>query len=83
MNKLAEYLKKFSSIINSGSEKKKALIVEIKNHIGIELQKDCVEIKNNQAYIVCSPITKNTIFIKKRLILQSLEQRGFHISELR
>lgn len=83
MQKITEYLKRFSIILNSGHQKKTDFISEIKNQIGIDLPKAAIDIKNNIAYIKCSPITRSSILIKKRSILGALEKRQNHISDIR
>ncbi len=83
MEGISEYLKRLSTIIGGGIQKKQALIEEIKTHIGVELSRKAIEIKEVTAVITASPITKNSIFLKKKLILQALEKKGFHFVDIR
>lgn len=83
MEKIADYLKKFSILLNSEYHKRDLVIAEIKNTIGISLDKKTIQIKNMVVSIQTNPITRNSIHIKKRQILKNLAVKGCQLTDIR
>lgn len=76
MFNIAEYLKKFESLGVGERLLKEAIRSSVKEVLGFDLDTKDILIKNGEVVFRVSPAMKNTIFIKKSLILKKMVENG-------
>jgi hypothetical protein len=75
MFNISQYLEKFKNIGQGERFLKEAVVSAIKEGLGISLETKVVSIKNGEVTLKVSPAVKNTIFIKKDLILEKIKEK--------
>ncbi len=84
MENITSFLQKFKKILSSQGAHAYVFIEIVKDELGIKLQKKDVSVRGNVIYVRVSPASKNTIFLKKKKILDLLtEQAGRHVTDIR
>ncbi len=76
MFNIEQYLKKFSSQIQDTFLHKEKVSMAIAEMVGIEISKKEIEIKHNVVLLRTRPIIKNEILLKKKAILEKLQEFG-------
>ena len=71
---LSEYLKKYKDIQQPDKIIKETIISIVQKYIGPKLQKEHIKIKGSVIVIDTESHIKNTLFIKKELILKELNK---------
>lgn len=72
MNPLDSFLEKFKAALSLRPDKK-FILEKIKIITGADLEEKNIEVKDSVLYIQASSIVKNTLFIKKSLILKAFQ----------
>lgn len=84
MENITSFLQKFKKILSSQGAHAYVFIEIVKDELDIKLQKKDVSVRGNVIYVRVSPASKNTIFLKKKKILDLLtEQAGRHVTDIR
>lgn len=74
MFNISQYLERFKNIGQGEKAQKEAVILAIKEVIGIEIEKNAINFKNGELFLKVSPGIKNAIYIKKDLILKKIKE---------
>ena len=84
--KITSYLKKFS-FLNSDNIIKQKIVSIIEYEIGVSIKKENININKNTVFINTHPVIKNSIFLKKQLLLSkikdSLSENGKNVNDIR
>jgi len=84
MFNIQSYLAKFKNIGQEERLQKEAISSSIKEVSNIEIELKNIFVKNGEVNLKISPAMKNTIFIKKDIILAKIKEKGdFRIIDLR
>jgi len=85
MFNISSYLEKFKNIGQDKKLLKETICLTVKEITGVEIEIKNIIIKNGEIIFNVSPAIKNLLFIKKRLILFKIKQKGIseNINELR
>jgi len=76
MFNISDYLEKFSKVVSFGRQQKKEIQNSIEEVLNIKIDTDSIFIKDGLLSLKVSPAIKNTIYIKKALILKKMEEKG-------
>lgn len=71
---LSDFLNVFKHLLSHEEIIREDIIESIKNHTGVSLEKKQLTIKNSVCEINCHPALKNEIFLKKKIIMNSLKE---------
>jgi cell division protein FtsX len=74
MLNISKYLGKFSKVVSDNKEQKNIISEIIKNFVGINIDTEKIEVKENKIKIQTSPAVKNIIFLNKKQILEELNK---------
>lgn len=74
-NQISLFFEKYQHLLSSSSASKDVIIQVLKEKTGIDIDREHIEIRNGTIFIQESPILKNELFIKKRLILKAIADR--------
>jgi len=75
LNSLSVFLNKFKKLTSPNKTTYKVIIEVLYNIIGVKLNKNVFNIKNQILYIKSDSVVKNEIFLHKKQILQILEKK--------
>jgi hypothetical protein len=73
MNNLGDFLDKFKKAFLSSTAQKTAIIAGIKKSAGIQLDPGELEVKDQIVILKTSPVIRNEIFMRKKIIMRELE----------
>jgi hypothetical protein len=76
MENIADYLKKFRTILFKGEESARIVKEEIEKGIGAHLEEKDLEVKSGVVFIKLSGALKSEIFLKKGTLLKNIHDRG-------
>ena len=75
MFNIASYLEKFKNIGQGEKSIKEAILLSIKEVVGIDLESKAILVKNGEVLLKVSPGIKSAIFIKKVEILKRIKDK--------
>ena len=75
MFNIAQYLEKFRNLGGSERDFKKALILAVKEVVGVEIDIKDLLLVSGEVIIKVSPIIKNSIYIKKDKIIKLVQEK--------
>ncbi len=70
---LGDFLQVFKNLLSHEVSLREDIIESITKHIGIEIDKTQLQIKNGTGILTCHPVIKNEILLKKKEIMESLK----------
>jgi len=76
MFNISVYLEKFKNLGQREGLIKNEILFVIKEVVGVDIDPKKIKTKNGGLFLGVSPAIKNTIYIKKDLILNKLKERG-------
>lgn len=82
LSSLSSLLEKFRHLKNP-REERESLVAALTESVGFEIPFDSVDLKNDILYLNISPYIKTEVFIKKEIILTTLKEKGFKVSDIR
>jgi len=74
MFNIEQYLKRFTLHISGGVVQKEKVIEIVKDIVGIELEKEQVEIKDGVLTLKIRPIIKSELVLKKEALMEKLKE---------
>ncbi|MFO0718604.1 MAG: hypothetical protein U0522_01060 [Candidatus Paceibacterota bacterium] len=84
MENVSFFLQKFKALLSSQGAKKQIAIEVIKEIFNIDIDPGKIKIKNDIVFIDVSPVFKNTLFLKKKDLLKTINERiGSKIFDIR
>lgn len=84
MNNLSSFLQRFKKILSLRAIESGVIVDVMKKTLGVDINPSDVKIKNGVLYVNTSPIIKNMIFLKKKLLLQNINSgEGSKIADIR
>lgn len=84
MFNISSYLEKFKNIGQEEKSVKETILFVIKEVTGVVVEGKNIKIKNREVSLSVSPAVKNTIYIKKDIILNRIKEKsGLKIISLR
>lgn len=72
MFNIGNFLEKFKNITPPDKYVKEVFITVVKSVVGIEIEKEDLDVRNGVIFISADPIVKNEIFLKKSEIMKNL-----------
>lgn len=76
MFNISTYLEKFKNFGQGEKRLKQAITSSVFEVLGLALVDEQIIVKNSEVLLKVSPAIKNSIFIKKNLILKKIEEKG-------
>ncbi len=84
MENISSFLQRFKKLLSSQGARKQISIESIKKIFGVDIDPEKIKIQNDILYISASPLFKNTLFLKKRELLDEInKQVGSRIFDIR
>ncbi len=83
MNPLSSYLERLRSILKDKTFEKKQIQEVIERFSGIVVDINNISIQNKTLYIKENNYIKNDLFLKKKILIENLKEKGFFIEDLR
>jgi len=74
MFNIGDYLSKFKNITPPDKFVKDELVAVVKDVVGVEIEKDDIDVRNGTVFLSVDPIIKNEIFLRKKEVLESLRE---------
>jgi hypothetical protein len=74
MFEIKELLLPFEKILNSNELRLDQIRLILIKHLGVNIQREKIELKNNKIFLKLKPIFKNQILLKKDKIILDLEK---------
>ncbi len=75
MENISSFLEKFKKFLSSSVSVKQSVVEVLKDVLGVDVDTKSINIKNSFVFIKCSPALKNAIFLKKKLIIDGINQK--------
>ena len=75
MFNISDYLSKFKNITPPDKFVKDELVVVVKDVVGVDIEKEDIDVRNGTVFISTDPLIKNEIFLKKSEVLESLREK--------
>ncbi|MBT3283013.1 hypothetical protein HN375_02555 [bacterium] len=75
MFNISDYLSKFKNITPPDKFVKDELVAVVKEVVGVEIEKDSIDVRNGTVFLSVDPIIKNEIFLRKTEVLESLREK--------
>ena len=83
INNFASLFERFKHIKNPKDERRRIAEV-VSKELGLNIEEDKVLVKQNTLSIICDNYVKTEIFMKKEILLDSLDKAGLkHIKEIK
>ncbi len=76
MFNIAQYLEKFKNFGQSEKRLKELILLVVKEVSNIDLEEKNITLKNGEIIFTVSPAIKNTIYIKKNIILSKIKEKS-------
>lgn len=74
MNPLQNFLEKFKNILSAPLAAKQSVILSIKEAVHVDIKSEDVTIKDGVIYIMATPLVRNEIYMRKRLIIKKINE---------
>ncbi len=83
MFNIKDYLDKFKDLGLSNKENKEIVLATVYSLLKLKLSSDSLEIKDGVIIFKVNSIIKNSIYIKKTILMKELKQKGVNVYEIR
>lgn len=80
MNGISGFLQKFLNLAKDNNIKLLLILESIKTESGIELKKEDLDIKGDNIRLVCNPVVRNEIFMRKSKIEDRLKSQNIFLN---
>ena len=84
MENISSFLQRFKALLSSAGARKQISLEAIKEFFNIDIDPEKVKIKNDVLFLDVSPAFKSALFLKKKDLLNTINQRvGSKIFDIR